>query len=771
MSTGLIATPASYYSTGKARYLGTKYKDNLDRLAARIARNSTTAELQFANNISSVGGIGFFTHSATKTADERYLEVVLATPETFEAKGEYSEKVNRLFSRYGQELLGVLAGDTQIYQDKELSGYGLNLTWRAVAEPSSNRVTLARAIIYFQKDRVFKFLQRQLSQQDLLRDAVIFAMEEDGPLNLVSYQPRESTADFRPAIREDNLTDGTSQASSSLLPSSQVAKVAQQNEPQKAPAESVSRESGARAAANAPVLVAEKPEVKAPPAALNKDPVQGSRPADSAADQIALTERPARMSPVAAVPEVKSEPIVAPQVSPTPAVEPSLEVQKSEGQINEAVKEWAPGVKTRASVKSASDVPVVPPRKVVPKTEPTKEETEKVAQPVLALKPSADEKTVEKIKEQESVSAPAVAPLLASGATVESAVPMAPVPEVARLENRQPVLERAAPPHVPAPWESENTTQTNAFATTSEPQSAEAWEAGHPRTDLIAPATAKVNSLRETKRADPAAASLPAAKTVTNVITPEPAKSLEVKRAEATSGRAAAEKLPDSAAAAKIEPLAREVAKVPSQVEAPTASAVHTAAPEPAVLPRIEPEIAMRPEVKSEAVPAARLTTEKAAEVAPARKVETATPAAVAKVEPQTTKPPSVPSVVPTFPENAVGKNAPEQLALLRKPPEPAIEKKSLTRQAPRSLEGFIIQIAFNDKEKAQGWAEKMAQRGYAVSVTEAGAEGALRVRLGNFTVRDEAERQLRNFKQEGMSGIIINLPLAFRPEARVSVP
>src|SRR5512145_1483579 len=152
-STGLIATPASYYSTGKARYLGTKYKENLDRLAARIARNSSTSELQFANNISSVGGIGFFTHSATKTADERYLEVVLATPETFKTKGEYSEKVNQLFTRYGQELLGMLAGDTQIYQDQELTGYGLNLTWRnPVSESPSNRVTLARAIIYFQKD-------------------------------------------------------------------------------------------------------------------------------------------------------------------------------------------------------------------------------------------------------------------------------------------------------------------------------------------------------------------------------------------------------------------------------------------------------------------------------------------------------------------------------------------------------------------------------------------------------------------------------------------
>lgn len=775
-STGLIATPASYYSTGKARYLGTKYKDNLDRLAARIARNSTTAELQFANNISSVGGIGFFTHSATKTADERYLEVVLATPETFETKGEYSEKVNRLFSRYGQELLGMLAGDTQIYQDKELSGYGLNLTWRnAVTEPSSDRVTLARAIIYFQKDRVSKFLQRQLSQQDLLSDAVIFAMEEDGPLNLVSYQPRESTADFRPAIREDNLTAGTSQVNSSSLPSRQVAKAPQQNEPKKEPAKSVSQESRARGAANAPVPIAERPEVEGPPAALHKDPVQVSRPADSAADQIALTERPANMSPVATVPEVKSKPIVAPQLTSTPAVEPSLEVQQSEGQINEAVKERAPAVKTAASAEAASDAPVVQPTKVAPKTEPTKE-TEKVAQPVLASNPSPEvkTKTIEKIKKQESVPAPApVAPLPASGSTVEE-VTTAPVPAVAGLENRQPVIDRAAAPLMPALQQSENETKTDASATTSEPQPSNTREAAHPRADLVAPAAAKVGSLRETKHADSPAAPLPAAKTAMTVITPERAKPIEVKRTEATSGRAAAEKLPDTAAAAKIEPPAPEVAKVPSQVEVPTAPAVHTTAPEPVVLRRIEPlksEIATRSEVKSEAVPAARLTTGKTREVVPARKVETPTPAAVAKVEPQTTKPGSMPPVTATFPENAVGKNAPEQLALLRKPPEPAIEKKSLTRQAPRSLEGFIIQIAFNDKEKAQGWAEKMAQRGYAVSVTEAGAEGALRVRLGNFAVRDEAERQLRNFKQEGMSGIIINLPLAFRPEARVSVP
>ena len=56
---GLITTPPTYYTTQKARYLGEKYKNNLDRLVERIVSNQKTAKLQFANNIASVGGIGF----------------------------------------------------------------------------------------------------------------------------------------------------------------------------------------------------------------------------------------------------------------------------------------------------------------------------------------------------------------------------------------------------------------------------------------------------------------------------------------------------------------------------------------------------------------------------------------------------------------------------------------------------------------------------------------------------------------------------------------
>ena len=122
-----------------------------------------------------------------------------------------------------------------------------------------------------------------------------------------------------------------------------------------------------------------------------------------------------------------------------------------------------------------------------------------------------------------------------------------------------------------------------------------------------------------------------------------------------------------------------------------------------------------------------------------------------------------------TAPEPSREKQPPEQLALVRKPADVIVETKPAMR-AVKPLEGFVIQIAFNDKDKAQHWAESMERRGYAVSITETGTEGALRVRLGNFVLRDDAERQLRSFKQEGMNGIIINLPQGFQP-ARSSVP
>jgi cell division protein FtsN len=108
-----------------------------------------------------------------------------------------------------------------------------------------------------------------------------------------------------------------------------------------------------------------------------------------------------------------------------------------------------------------------------------------------------------------------------------------------------------------------------------------------------------------------------------------------------------------------------------------------------------------------------------------------------------------------------------EQVASLRVAPGDSLtEKKPAPRPGVKALSGFIVQVAFADTRAAQAWAEAMERRGFAVSVTETGETGAVRVRLGNFTARDDAERQLRTFRQEGLKGIVINLPQAFRPES-----
>jgi hypothetical protein len=198
------------------------------------------------------------------------------------------------------------------------------------------------------------------------------------------------------------------------------------------------------------------------------------------------------------------------------------------------------------------------------------------------------------------------------------------------------------------------------------------------------------------------------------------------------------------------------------------------------------PQTAPAPQVSAPARPseaskeAIKFPAATALSAAPAKSPESVKPpatdtaAAADTISRSASKPADAATPAPAHEARAVAP-VPDQLALLRKPPAPAaVEKPQTMRPAPKSLEGYIIQIAFADKDKAQSWAEKMAQRGYAISVTEAGEAGeagALRVRLGNFTLRDDAERQLRSFRQEGLSGIIINLPQAFRPEVRSSVP
>ena len=649
--TGLIATPVTYYSTSRARYLGSKYRDNVDRLVESIVRNSKTASLQFANNISSVGGIGFFTHSATKTADERYLEVVLAVPETFETKGAHSDKVSRLFASYGPELLAILSGENDIYQDRELTGYGLNLAWRnIIAEPAGNRVTLERAIIYLAKEKTRNFLRREINQNDLLADATIFAVEEDGPLNLVSYRAPEVQQEFRPAIREDDILS--------------------------APA----------AAKPSPALTTDSPDQGKKEALPVREPVAKVAPPKPA---VAVAQKP------------KPSPPRSPVISDTPA-KPAAPTAVIAAPVEVPLGEAAPVEVAKAKL----DVPV-------PLVAPAAESKE--AGPVVRPIVKSDEPA------RVAVEAPkaAVAPKIASPAVVAT-----------------------VPKEVPAPLTA---------------PAAESKEAGPVDIPIV-------------KSVEPARAAVEAPKPV---VAPKFAPPAPVEVAPPAVLAAAPREVP-APPAIQVKPIESAAPALVVDNPKPPPVATYVPPPEP---PKVEG--AATPTAILESIPVDIVSAPAVAvrPVSPKPPLETILPVPAQSVA--TNAPPVVddatrPAAVAPTPvvEKAPAKQNGEQLALLgNKPTAAALAKPPIARLAPKPLEGFIIQLAFNDKERAQRWAEGMEKKGFAVSLTEAGSEGALRVRLGNFILRDDAERQLRTIKQEGLNGIILNLPQAFRPEARTSIP
>jgi len=157
------------------------YQPHLEFMVKELVRNPITRKLQFAPNIASAGGIGFYTHSATQTPDERYLEVILALPDVMDSDTDFITKVKQLFSTYGFALLSILAGDEDILDETDIAGYGLNFSWRSKADASSgSNIVIERAVIYNLKGAVYRFVTRQVDQEDLLRNSVIYAVEENG---------------------------------------------------------------------------------------------------------------------------------------------------------------------------------------------------------------------------------------------------------------------------------------------------------------------------------------------------------------------------------------------------------------------------------------------------------------------------------------------------------------------------------------------------------------------------------------------------------------
>src|SRR5262245_31869735 len=465
---GLITTPSTYYTTQRARYLGEKYKNNLDRLVERIVRNPKTANLQFANNIASVGGIGFFTHSATSSVDERYLEIIMGVPETFDSQLDNNAKVHRVFSLYGAELLAILASDSEIYQEKEVSGYGLNLSWRNLVSDTGPRISLERTTLYFPKARVRSFLRGELSQNTFLGEAVIFAVIDDGPMKLVSYRPQELKPDSRRPIEEEPLIAGR---------------------------------------------ITQKPE--------------------------AQSENAASLAPVT------KRSIVA----------------KEQG---------------KSSAQSMS----------LPKDKPAEHE----------VPPALSVKLEDSNEAAPATDGPTEAPVASSAPLIETSQ----TKELPVIQTKEVVVGKQESVHRDA-----NSTSLERKKTES---------------DYVA-STGEL-------------ASLPVSPAI-----------------------------PPITSASKV--------------------------------------VSLRGQLK-------------------------------------------------------------EQALLESKPAKTALGEQSVAKV----LQGFVIQLAFGETRDARRWAETLERRGFAVSLTEAGGSGSVRVRIGNFTDREEAERQLQALRRDGLKGIVLNLPHAYRPEA-----
>lgn len=798
LSSSVITTPISYYSTAKARYLGTKYKDNLGRIAERIVRNPKTGQLQFANNISSVGGIGFFTHSATETPDERYLEVVVAAPETFESKGEYSEKIQRLFSRYGAELLAIIAGDGQIFQDNALRGYGLNFTWRTVAaEGGTSGVSVARSIIYFQKEKVADFLRQGLGENELLRDAVIFATEDNGPLELVSYRARETKPDFRPAIREDNLPPAAVKSPSTAPPAraadaeKKEAPAAKKNEPvatgtkqpkaaakvaegpkEAAAANQLARKQDTPAAATHPFSSPMKPQpstassqgessLSVSGARFPTEPTENSAKSDAAADQASASAKIEEAGTVVLEPRGAA----------------SAPINKlGEKKVPEAPR-TAASAEHEGSVKAKSGSKAAPPKNIDKGPLPEEKMNSTVDRGLKEEKadtgddPAAKENRVTLgVSAQKRTAAtpePGEVALLPKPAASIKSAEMAGL-GVAKLPEAKPIKSG------PAEAGKKRASELDANLPSAPPRPGATEEGRDKKPVGGSPRAAKSE---QTPTETSSARRMPAAEQPRTGVKPG-----EVATSPTPRSTVSAEKVPTAVAKAELaRPFATKTAIVPSREPNPTKQSESTdISPSPPKPPFGSAPTKPQPKPLGATRAATSLTSSPEPDKAAEKNTlagEPPVPQPVTESKASTPPVQSAPSATETRPipssirEPNTDRPSGEQLALLRKPHEYTAEKKPPPRTTPRPLEGFIIQFSFSDKEKARNWAETMIQKGFAVSVTEAGVGGALRVRLGNFPAREDAERQMRNFQKQGMNGIVINLPQAFRPGTRASLP
>ncbi len=194
-----------------------------------------------------------------------------------------------------------------------------------------------------------------------------------------------------------------------------------------------------------------------------------------------------------------------------------------------------------------------------------------------------------------------------------------------------------------------------------------------------------------------------------------------------------------------VMPAARPVRATPDPVAAPASNnAVDAAAAAPS--PRDEVITETREEAGRVAPAATRIATEAAASKAASRPPEAAQPVAKPAVEP---KPAAKPK--PAAARPAAGEDDARARALLEgKPAPPAAESSR-----------FVVQVgAFADAGAARDTrakAERLGLKTYT-QVVETSAGTRIRVRIGPFTTRTEADKALASARSAGLTAALLTL-------------
>jgi hypothetical protein len=657
-----IITPAHYYTTAKAKNLSDRYKETLERLVVNIVRNQKTAKLQFANNIVSTGGIGFFTHSASRLPDERYLEVVLGVPEVFDETMDFSSKVDRIFSEYGGELLSILCSETAIYKDPDVAGYGLNLSWRNTASGGTGpRITLERSVVYLSKEDASRFLNRQTSKEATLSAATVFAIQGEGRASRIAFAPLQPHQQLAASAPGSNTIDRPSDELT-RMPEPQVKE----------------KDLSPKEPAIAPVRQPEKPKAATKSA---RETIPKAAPSKPDAQKL--------------VKEIDSYPEKKTGRQPAPTTGEESAKQKSAAtpsQNNQQVVSLPSQTKAHEKTPTAlkSD------RASRPETTPERKEKGGEAQ---ALAPRQDSTST--LSRPEKVEGPSVP---------------------SRVDSK--IVERDQPPGKKAEKQSDSKAppsdqQVKVFqekVRPGEPAKEPGEEAGRPSIKTEARRSAEVKT--ETKA--------PPAGDRQGTVSQQPSGQLTK------------------------EPLKKALPE-PVKAEAKAASDLKTEAkPLPQVVEKTPP---IRQKIPSEQAGAEPIR-KKAQGPNKTEAQSTAKPKAEIKAQPEQ---PMEMQGMPVSPSQTRRKTE-DKISSLDTARENN-ETLALAKKNPgldQGAEGYVIQIIFLQKVEAERWSSILNKQGYRVSMSAAGPEETVRLRVGAFPSPVQAKNHLQQLEKQGLKNAVV---------------